>query len=161
MLDVKRILCPVDLNDDSSVSAVEYACGLAEQNRATLYLLHVARTPSPDMDVPVAIQPHPHWEVEAQRELERIARKRLDPKIPFEVIVRGGIPESLIVELAVELAINLIVMATHGRSGLAHFILGSVAEAVIREAPCPVLTVRPQHDGKVKTPVKGPDPRSV
>jgi universal stress protein A len=145
MLFFKKILCPIDLDDDTSLSALSYASGLAEQNNATLYLLHVARIPGPDMDAPVAIAPHPHWEMEAQRKLETIGRQRLDAKVAYEVIVRGGIPESVIVELAVELGIDLIVMATHGRSGLAHLILGSVAEAVIREAPCPVLTLRPRR----------------
>lgn len=143
MLAVKKILCPLDLHDRTSFSALEYARGLAQQNRATLYLLHVARTPGPDMDVPVGFGPHPHCEVEAQQQLEEIARQRLDATVAYEVVVRGGIPESEIVRMAGELSIDLIVMATHGRRGLAHFILGSVAEAVIREAPCPVLTVRP------------------
>jgi universal stress protein A len=148
MLTVKKILCPIDLHDLTSFSALEYACGLAQKNRATLYLLHVARTPGPDMDAPVAIGPHPHWEVEAQQQLEEIARQRLDATLAYEIVVRGGIPESEITRMASELGIDLIVMATHGRSGLAHFILGSVAEAVIREAPCPVLTVRPGRTEK-------------
>ncbi len=148
MLAVKKILCPLDLHDRSSFSALEYACGLAQQNTSRLYVLHVARTPGPDMDAPVAIGPHPHWELEAQRQLEEIAHQRLDATVAYEVVVRGGIPESEIITLASELGIDLIVMATHGRSGLAHFFLGSVAEAVIREAPCPVLTVRPGRTEK-------------
>jgi len=144
MLSFKKILCPIDLDDDNSFSALSYASGLAEQNSATLYLLHVARIPGPDMDAPVAIGPHPHWELEAQRNLEAIAQQRLDAKVAYEVAVRGGIAESVIVELAAELEIDLIVMATHGRSGLAHLVLGSVAEAVIREAPCPVFAVGPK-----------------
>jgi universal stress protein A len=161
MLNPKKILCPIDLDDNSSFSALDYACDLTEQNGAMLYLFHVARTPTPDMDAPVPIAPHPHWELEAQRTLEKLARERLDDKVAFEVIVRGGIPESMIVRLAIELDIDLIVMATHGRTGLAHFFLGSVAEAVIREAPCPVLTVPPKHHESPPTGIRSGDPHSA
>jgi universal stress protein A len=143
MFDVRKVLCPVEL-DESSLAALEYALDIAERNRATLYLLHVARTPAADMDAPVAIGPHPHWEREAQAWLEKAAGKRLDSKVAYEVIVRGGIPETVILEVAAELDPDLIVMATHGRTGLAHLILGSVAETVVREAACPVLTVKPK-----------------
>ncbi len=153
MLNLRKILCPLDLDDESSFSALDYACDLAERNGATLYLLHVARTPTPDMDAPVSIGPHPHWEVEAQCALEKLARERLDAKVAFEVMVRGGIPETVILRLAAELNMDLIVMATHGRTGLAHLLLGSVAETVIREAPCPVLTVRPKQGAAV---IRGP-----
>lgn len=143
MLNFKKILCPVDF-DDNSLSALEYALDIARENAATLYLLHVARTPAADMDAPVAIGPHPHWEQVAQDRLQRIAGQRLDGKVAHEIVVRGGIPETVILEVAAELDADLIVMATHGRTGLSHLILGSVAETVIREASCPVLTVKPK-----------------
>ena len=143
MPEFRKILCPVDL-DDNSLSALEYAREIAQKNGATLYLLHVARIPAPDMDSPVAIGPHPHWEQAAQRSLERIAGEWLEGKVAYEVIVRGGIPETVILEVVVELDIDLIVMATHDRTGLAHFILGSVAQTVIREVGCPVLIVKPK-----------------
>ena len=144
MLEFRKILCPVDLDDDNSLSALEYARDIARQNGATLYLLHVARIPAPDMDSPVAIGPHPHWEQAAQRRLERIAAEWLEGRVPYEVIVRGGIAETVILEVVVELDIDLIVMTTHERTGLAHFILGSVAQTVIREVGCPVLMVKPK-----------------
>jgi nucleotide-binding universal stress UspA family protein len=143
MFEVSKILCPVDL-DDSSLAALEYALEIAERNRATLYLLHVARTPAADMDAPVAIQPHPHWEREAREWLEKAAGKRLDGRVSYQVLIRSGVPETVIMEVAAELEPDLIVMATHGRTGLSHLILGSVAEAVVREAACPVLTVKPR-----------------
>ncbi|SRR5579875_3012163 len=143
MFEVSKILCPVDL-DDSSLAALEYALEIAERNRATLYLLHVARTPAADMDAPVAIQPHPHWERAAREWLEKAAGKRLDGRVSYQVLIRSGVPETVIMEVAAELEPDLIVMATHGRTGLSHLILGSVAEAVVREAACPVLTVKPR-----------------
>jgi len=59
-------------------------------------------------------------------------------------VVRTGDPAETIERAAQELGIDLIVMATHGREGLSHFVIGSIAEKVVREAPCPVLTVRPE-----------------
>jgi universal stress protein A len=146
----QKILCPIDL-DHESFSALECARDLAQKTGATLYLLNAARTPAPDMDAPVAIGPHPHWEQAAQHRLEQIAGRQLQGGVPYQTIVRDGIPETVIVEVAAELAADLIVMATHGRSGLVHFILGSVAETVIREAGCPVLTMKPN-------PAANPDP---
>jgi len=143
MIQFRKILCPVDF-DDNSLSALDYAVELAQVNGATLYLLHVARTPAPDMDAPIAIGPHPHWEQAAEDRLKEIVSQRLEGKVAHQVIVRGGIPETVIAEVAGELDVDLIVMATHGRTGLAHLILGSVAETVIREASCPVLTVKPR-----------------
>jgi universal stress protein A len=143
MLAFKKILCPMEL-DENSLFALDCAGDLARQSGATLYLLHVPRIPAPDMDVPVAIGPHPHWEVAAERSLKEIADKRLGDGVAYEIIVRQGIPETVILEVAAELEADLIVMATHGRTGLAHFILGSVAESVIREADCPVLTIKPR-----------------
>ncbi len=143
MLEISKVLCPVEL-DDNSLAALEYALEIAEKNRATLYILHVARTPGPDMDVPLAIGPHPHWERQAQAWLEKAAGQRLDGRVAYQVMVRGGIPETVIMEVAAELDPDLIVMTTHGRTGLSHLILGSVAETVVREAACPVLTVKPK-----------------
>jgi universal stress protein A len=141
MIEFRKILCPVDL-DDTALSALEYARDIAQKNGATLYLLNVARIPAADMDAPVAIGPHPHWEQAAQRSLAQIAAQWLEGRVAYEVIVRGGIPETVIVEVAAELDIDLIVMSTHGRTGIVHFILGSVAETVIRESGCPVLIVK-------------------
>jgi universal stress protein A len=143
MIYTRKILCAVDV-DDNSPLPIRYARDIAQSRRATVYLLHVARTPAPDMDAPVAIGPRPHWEQAAQRSLERIARESLDDSVAYEVVVRGGIPETVITEVAAELEVDLIVMATHGRTGLAHLFFGSVAETVVREAPCPVLVVKPK-----------------
>jgi universal stress protein A len=144
MREFRKILCPVDLDDDNSLAALEYALDLAQKNGAALYVLHVARTPAPDMDAPVAIGPHPHWERAAQEWLEKVAGKRLDGRVAYQVIIRSGIAETVIMQVAAELNADLIVMATHGRTGLSHLILGSVAETVVREATCPVLTVKPK-----------------
>jgi len=140
MLNLKRILCPIDL-DYVAKYALDYACDIAMQSKATIYLLNVARTPAADMDTPVAIEANPYWERVALRRLEQIALETFGNKVPYEAIVRGGIPESVILKVATELSIDLIVMSTHARTGLAHFLLGSLAETTAGEAPCPVLVV--------------------
>lgn len=144
MIEFRKILCPVDL-ENTALWAVEYARDIAQKDGATLYLLNVARIPAADMDTPIAIGAHPHWELAAQSSLQVSAAEWLKGTVAYEVIVRAGIPETVIVEVAAELDVDLIVMSTHGRTGIVHFILGSVAETIIREARCPVLIVKPRH----------------
>ena len=138
-----KILCPIDF-EPYSIEALEMACELAQERNATIHLLHVARIPSGDMDVPLPIVANPRWERAARGKLERIARDRLEGKVTYLIHVISGIPDSDVARVAKELGVDLVVMATHGRKGLSHFILGSVAEHVIREADCPVLTMRPK-----------------
>jgi universal stress protein A len=141
VLKFSKILCPIDF-DYSSTAALEIACELAEVRGATVHLLHVAKVPSQDMDVPVPFNSNPRWERAARAKLERIAHDRLEGKVPYQLHVISGTPDDDVVRMAHELDADLVVMATHGRKGLSHFILGSVAERVMREADCPVLTVR-------------------
>jgi universal stress protein A len=137
----RKILCPIDF-DHNSTAALEIACELAEGRGATVHLLHVARVPSQDMDVPLPFNADPRWERAARAKLERIARDRLEGKVRYQLHVVSGTPDDDVVRVAHHLGADLVVMATHGRKGLSHLILGSVAERVMREADCPVLTVR-------------------
>jgi nucleotide-binding universal stress UspA family protein len=137
----RNILCPVDF-DHNSTAALEIAGELAAASDATVHLLHVAKVPSQDMDVPLPFNPDPRWERAARSKLEQIARDRLEGKVHYQLHVISGTPDDDVVRMAHELDADLVVMATHGRKGLSHFILGSVAERVIREADCPVLTMR-------------------
>ena len=75
---------------------------------------------------------------------ERLARQKISSKVSYQVEIMMGDPGAEIIQASKRLHTNLIVMATHGRKGLRHLILGSVAEQVIREAPCPVLAVKPK-----------------
>lgn len=136
-----KILCPIDF-EPHSIEALDIACELAQERNATIHLLHVARIPSGDMDVPVPFEADPRWERVARDKLERIAHDRLEGKVAYQIHVVSGIPDADVARLAKELGVDLVVMATHGRKGLSHFILGSVAEHVMREAHCPVLTMR-------------------
>lgn len=148
MLSMSRILAPTDFSSHSEGS-VRFACELAERLGAELHLLHVLS------DVVVPAGPDPmlisSMPPEYYREIEDQSRQTLSglccgddwPKPPSVVTeVRWGDPVDEINAYASELIIDLIVVATHGRTGLAHVLLGSVAERIVREAPCPVLTIR-------------------
>jgi universal stress protein A len=137
-----KILCPVAF-DRNSVEAIKYAYELAEPNKSTLYLLHVVSVPTMET---IVLEPNPILtEGIAGRELETLARQHLPADFPYRVVLRTGDPASSIIAVAEELPADLIVMPTHGRQGIVHMIVGSVAERVVREAKRPVLTIRAGH----------------
>jgi nucleotide-binding universal stress UspA family protein len=151
VIQLNRILVPVDFSKFSD-NALNYACAFAEQFHAELHLLHVlqdvvAMMPEPGLFVP----PSGDW----LQDLEKSARDELAKLPPADLAgsltvvreARHGAPFLEIVRYARDKQIDLIVLGTHGRSGLAHVLLGSVAEKVVRKSPCPVLTVRhPEHE---------------
>jgi universal stress protein A len=134
MLQFRKILCPVDF-DQNSLAAVSIAAELAREHNATLHLLHV-------LD-PEAFS-FGKIESAAQIKLERISRQKLKAGTRYEILVMPGDPAVEALQMAVKLGIDLVVMATHGRKGFRRLVLGSVAERVVREAQCPVLTVKPK-----------------
>jgi universal stress protein A len=136
MFNFTKILCPVDF-DQNSAAALRFAYKLLELG-GTLYLLHVI----PEADRPGFEQYPPISEL-AQENLDNFARKQIGDQIVSKLVVRAGDPAALTVRLAEELGVDLIVMATHGHKGLVRIVLGSVAERVLRDAKCPVLTLRP------------------
>lgn len=141
-----RILSPIDF-DDNSLAALDYAAQFAKQNGATLYLLHVVPTDEIHLHREV-YQPEKGggadvvWaERVAKDKLQEIARERLSDGIRYEIVTRVGDAAPTILETARAVDAELIVMATHGRTGLSHFFLGSVTERVVRESRCPVFVV--------------------
>jgi universal stress protein A len=133
-----RILCPIDF-DGNSLDALRLARRIAEQDKATLYLLHVIPPQDPlVMSAPAIAE---HDEKYARAELQRVSNAELTG-VDHEVLLRFGHPAEQIVAAERETKAELLVMATHGRTGVSHFIMGSVAERVVRESACPVLTVR-------------------
>jgi len=140
MLNYTKIMCAFEF-DGNSTAALLLAATLAKESNATLYILHIARVPREDMDVPLAFDADPRWEKEARHRLEQIVRGALHSDVHYVIDIRSGVPDLDIVRAARELAVDLIVMVTHGRTGLEHLILGSVTERVIREAHCPVLVL--------------------
>jgi len=136
-----KILCAIDF-DDNSMAALDYACRLAKENDATLYVMHVVFVPVTSRGFPMV----PYQvvsEAPSKLQLEQIARERLNGKVRYEVLARTGRPDEAVNKAAEDLDVDLIVMATHGRTGVARFFLGSVVEHVVRGSKRPVLTIRP------------------
>lgn len=151
MIELRRILVPTDFSKFSQIALV-YATAFAEKFAAELYLLHVVQDLAvfiPDM-ITVAPPPSPTV-AEMTRAVhdafDRIVKENQLERLTIHREVREGTPFYEIVRFAQEQDIDLIVMGTHGHTGLAHMLLGSVTEKVVRKAPCPVLTVRhPEHE---------------
>lgn len=147
MVEFKQILCPVDLSD-SSVRPMAYAAAVAGWYGGQVTLLHVVPTFEP-MEVragalydPVRIV-HPMTREQVIAELERAAEAAGIAGAAPQLLAEAGEPAATIVDQAVALRADLLVMGTHGRSGFDRLLLGSVTEKVLRKAPCPVLTVPP------------------
>jgi nucleotide-binding universal stress UspA family protein len=149
MIALKKILVPTDFSECSE-AAIRYGRALAEAFDASLFLLHVVQDPYTQ---PWAAEAFPAPLGEMLEQWQQQARARLLESLPagdrgkVGVATLVGSPFYEIVRYAAEQQIDLIVIGTHGRGPLSHMLLGSVAEKVVRKAPCPVLTVRhPQHE---------------
>jgi nucleotide-binding universal stress UspA family protein len=152
MIKLERILFPSDFSE-LSLHALAYARSFAEAYRAELHVIHVvdeayqywmALGPN---SLPVG--PTPEELVAASREeIEKFVKEHLgESAARTKTAVLLGRPFMEIIRYARQNAIDLIVLGTHGRSGLKYALLGSVAEKVVRKSPCPVLTIRhPEHD---------------
>jgi nucleotide-binding universal stress UspA family protein len=149
MITLKTILVPTDFSECSE-AAIRYGRALAASFGATLHLLHVVQDPYTQ---PWAAEAFPTPLGDMLNDWQAQARDRLCTAIPESerpttmVTTLVGSPSLEIVRYATEQRIDLIVIGTHGRGPIGHILLGSVAERVVRRAPCPVLTVRhPQHE---------------
>jgi nucleotide-binding universal stress UspA family protein len=138
-LPFRNILCPVDF-DDSSMYALDTAAELARQNDGTVFVLHVVPMIVPPMGMPVYVQLYANQRESAGTKLEEIARKRLSG-LKYELLTEMGDPAPVILRTATRARADLVVMASHGRRGFSRLFLGSVAELVLRESKCPVLTM--------------------
>lgn len=167
MTGFNRILVPIDFSEHST-NALRYACALSETFSAELHLLHVlqdliAMIPEPGLSFPAPGNYMEEMKTSAEEQLQKLPRAtplsetdggktdgaatdESGTKTAAEMTVvrdiRQGPPFLEIVRYAKEKECDLIVVGTHGRSGLAHMLLGSVAGKVVRKASCPVLTVR-------------------
>ena len=151
MIEFKQIICPVDFSE-SSVQALAYAAALARWYDAQLTVLHVVPTFEAiqlrgTLVEPVrTVTPMPREQV-----LEQMRRSLnlADLSSRATPVAESGDPQATIIEQALSRKADLIVMGTHGRRGFKRLLLGSVTEAVLREAPCPVLTVPPHAPATV------------
>ena len=160
-LDFKRILCPVDMSD-FSLDALRLAVKLAECSDATLDILHVIHNPfdelymsaftesDPALIDAYAVEPVKRAKiVRATEEHSEVLLKQFchdtvkhHSKVRYHV--RNGDPFERILDSAEDLTTDLIVLATHGRTGIKRLVIGNVAEKIVRHAQCPVLTVKPK-----------------
>jgi nucleotide-binding universal stress UspA family protein len=144
-MEIRQILAPTDFSEFSK-QAVAYAFELTQTFGAKLLLLHVIEMPAYPIEgfVPPSLGTTliEDLERQAQLDLAQVLRGAPDDKVEVTRQVVIGIPYRKIAEVAAAEKVDLIVMATHGRTGLSHLVMGSVAERVVRTAPCPVLTIR-------------------
>ncbi len=148
---ITKILCPVDFSDCSD-HAMQYALALSEAYEAELQLLHVVEPPTAAYDgviqAPVlSVETLEQFQATCREHLQAVAEEASKQYHNVTYHVASGVPWLAIVQAAKSAEIDLIVAGTHGRSGLAHALIGSVAEKLVRKAPCPVLTVKhPEHE---------------
>jgi len=142
----KKIVCPIDFSEFTD-EIVKYAVNITKKFNAELHLIHIIPnlnyfTPYESFLTPenlVAIEKNIEKEVE--KDFEKVTK---DIDMPLKKIVKTGVTFVEIIDYIKEEDIDLVVMGTHGRSGIEHILIGSVAEKVVRKSPCPVLTIRPR-----------------
>ena len=157
----KKILCPVDLSS-FSLDALKLAVRLAESDNATLDVLHVIHNPFDEIYMTALTQTDPAlmeaYAMEPQKRakivrateehsevlLKQFCRETIPSQVKVRYHVRRGDPFENILDGAEDSLTDLIVLATHGRTGIKRLVIGNVAEKVVRHAPCPVLTVKPK-----------------
>lgn len=146
-MNIKSILFPTDFSEYNS-AALEYATKLAAESGATLHLVHVHDT----RDLSTAMGEASYlyaakWDDDRRRAEERLKKiTPKDPTVAYEHHALLGLPDAEIVGFAADHHVDLIVMASHGRSGISRLVMGSVAEGVMRKAACPVLVVKQPHE---------------
>lgn len=136
---ITRILVPVDFSQPSEL-ALSRACTLATTHNATITLCHVGEALNPDWVFDTSLLEREIIE-HAQQSLKTMV-ERYGARLKIKTEMRFGRPVETIVELSQKLKADLIVIGTHGYTGVKHLLLGSVAESIARHATCPVLIVR-------------------
>ena len=158
MITIKTILLPTDGSECSS-KAMAYALSFAKQYGGRVVALHVidrrweeqTRVAFAEVGQDLTQKIRSGYAEEARRILQEVADAGARAGVSVEPRTVTGIPFDDIVRIGAELPADLIIMGTHGRTGVSHLLLGSVAEKVVRRAPCPVLTVRQEEHDFVKS----------
>lgn len=153
MLPIRTILHPTDFSSRSQ-NAYWVSCALARDHGARVILVHVA--PPPIVVYGNGIVPPMPEDSRALQEKRLKDLKAQTAPISAEMYLTEGDPVTDIVRIANETGADLIVMGTHGWSGLTRLLMGSVAEGVVRKAPCPVLTIKNPVAAKVEVPDEEP-----
>lgn len=147
---IKKILIPTDFSP-SAMHALAYAIELNKTFGARLYLLHVLQdiTDFSEFNLSPSILPQLYAEFEqnATKRLEEIVSTVVPPDTPCDTYIIHGVPFYEIIQFARDENVDLIIIASHGRTGLKHVLFGSTADKVVKKSPCPVLTIRPPESG--------------
>jgi len=145
MYKINKILVPIDFSDYSK-SALRYSIEFSKCFGAELVLVYVVEPQVYPADFTMGQVAVPPIEADmtkiAQNELEQLAKTEIGDDVKSQTVIRTGSPFIEINNAASELDVDLIIIATHGHTGVEHLLFGSTAEKVVRKAPCPVLTLR-------------------
>ena len=143
-IHLKKVLVPCDFSAFSR-EAVPYAADLCRKFGASLTLAHIVDTwlDYPEFTPTIAVNNTPNLTRAAKESLDTLAKEQKDVKVDVNVTV--GVPHRILTDMIKADDVDLVVMTTHGRSALAHLLLGSVTEKVVRHSSCPVLVIHPRH----------------
>jgi len=142
MIDYDQILLPTD-GSEASQRAIAYAVGTAARHDATLHALHVVDAGPDSTQGTSGGLSADELNQDAEKSIETVTQEANNADIVVETAIDSGVAHESIVEYIDTNDIDLVVMGTRGRSGIQRFILGSVAEEVIRTADAPVMTIKP------------------
>ncbi len=150
MINIKKILYPTDFSECSK-HALKYAISFCKEFKAKLYILHIIDNtyldPSLYDFLPSEQNLDIDWEGNANKRIDLLIESEIKGNIEIEKLVGIGTPFVEIINTAKEKEVDLIVIATHGRTGLKYALFGSTAEKVVRKSYCPVLSVKhPEHE---------------
>ena len=152
-IHLQRILVPIDFSDPSK-QALRYAVSFAKHFNAELLLVYVAEPAVYPPDFSFGQVGIPNLEREmrerGEQELQRLIKKHVAGQVPVRSLICTGKPFLEINETAKQENVDLIIIATHGQTGVEHMLFGGTAEKVVRRAPCPVLVVRSQEREFIK-----------
>ncbi len=142
MIQIRKILCPIDFSPPSR-NALRYANEFAKAMKAKITVMHVIQ-PQPiptDVNVPY-IPTELELEQAAKEDIAHLIRETISAGVLVEQVMAFGLPSECIVQQAKKDDVDIIILGTHGRSGLSRLLMGSTAENVIRHATCPILVVK-------------------
>jgi len=143
--EINKVLVPIDFSDYSKI-ALKYAIDFAQKFNAEMFLVYVVEPViyPPDFSMGQIAIPsvNTEWDIKAKEELDKLADSEIPDGVKVKTTIKTGKPFLEIIETASEEDVDLIIIATHGHSGMEHILFGSTAEKVVRKAPCPVLTLR-------------------
>ncbi|HEX8493976.1 MAG TPA: universal stress protein [Pyrinomonadaceae bacterium] len=150
-MKIRSLLLPTDFSECANY-ALSYAASFAREAGASIICVHVIETVVPTVGYSGVTEPLPMADISEQleesatRELPKIARQEECSGLAVEQVITHGDAASEIVRVAKERKVDLIVISSHGRTGLGRMLFGSTAEQVVRHAPCPVLVVKPPQE---------------